>query len=313
MHTVPAGYLREFADANVQKRNPHIWRFDRNSSEPKLISVRDASVASGIYELRRTDGTADNTVENELLAKFVDEGIREAIRAIAKRETNRYWCLRNFSRFVAFQLARTPGAMQLLRDFAEVCQYPMSSNDSVMTMVAMGPKFERWFCTMDWTFCTNESKLPFLTSDNPAVMWADRGDHFEGGVGFMDPEMQILVPLTPNLCIRASQSERSMRNILESVSSDKVGGFSDVYEILLRYEDLDIDTVVRFNQIVVANADRYAYASTDASNVLMFMTDVFLGQPQPVRRFDRKPIGSPTRREGKPHLESSDGILPRNL
>jgi hypothetical protein len=168
----------------------------------------------------------------------------------------------------------------------------MSSNDSLMAMVTIAPTLERWFCMMDWTFCTNRCALPFLTSDSPAVLWAHRGRGLEG-VGFMDPAMRILVPLTPELCVLASQTERSLKNVTESSPGNEVGGFSSIYEISFRYEDLDLDAIVRFNQVVVANANRYAYAPSDAPNVRAFMSDVFYGRFAPVRRFDGKPIGSP--------------------
>ena len=115
----------------------------------------------------------------------------------------------------------------------------------------------------------------------------------------MDPAMRILVPLTPELCVLASQTERSLKNVRESSPGNEVGGFSKIYGITYRYTELDLDAVVRFNQVVVANADRYAYASSDAPSVRAFMSDVFYAQIAPVRRFDGQPIGSPIECEGE--------------
>src|SRR5260370_13160930 len=63
MHTVPAGYLRGFADTSASRRNPHLWRFEREAGLAKLISVRDASVCRNIYTLRSDDVKADTTIE----------------------------------------------------------------------------------------------------------------------------------------------------------------------------------------------------------------------------------------------------------
>ena len=69
--------------------------------------------------------------------------------------------------------------------------------------------------TMTWNLCWNRSTLPFLTSDNPAVMWADRGDGAELGVGFQEPALQILLRLTPTICLLAAQTEASLRTVLQ--------------------------------------------------------------------------------------------------
>ncbi len=141
---------------------------------------------------------------------------------------------------------------------------------------------------MTWTLCENHATLPLLTSDNPAVPWADRGEGAELGTGFGDPALQVLLPLTPRLCLIFAHNAVSLQTV-RSDPPDANPQFSDRHQLVIRTGQLGIDEAVRLNQITVANAERYVYDE----KVLLFLKDLFFGRPGPVRRFDRRPVGSP--------------------
>jgi hypothetical protein len=93
---------------------------------------------------------------------------------------------------MSFQLIRTPRPFQILRDEGTRRGIPIGSNDPQILMVYEAPFLEKWLCGMKWGVCWNQSTLPFLTSDNPVVTWADRGHGAELGVGFGVAEMETL-------------------------------------------------------------------------------------------------------------------------
>src|SRR2546421_815863 len=107
MHTVPAGYLRAFADRSAWRRNPHLWRFEREAAQAKLISVRDASVCRDIYTLRTEDGKADTTIETELLMSAVEDPFPAVVQLLRSGGAPSYWQGRGVILRFEFLLAPT--------------------------------------------------------------------------------------------------------------------------------------------------------------------------------------------------------------
>ena len=292
MHTVPAGYLRAFASTSVPRRKPHLWQFGREAPLPKLISVRDASVCRDIYTLRAEDGKADTTIETELFSSAVENSFPAVVQLLSSGGTPRYWQWRNISRFMAFQLARTPRMFQIFRDEGSRQGLDIGPNDPQLAMVHQAPFLEKWLCGMTWILCWNRSTLPLLTCDNPVVMWANRGEGAELGVGFQEPALRILFPLTPRMCLTAVQTKASLKAVLDDLPESRPR-FSAFYPLQVNTGWLGIDHAVILNQVVVSNAERYVYANSDDDKVRLFLNDFFFGLSGPVRRLDRKPIGSP--------------------
>jgi hypothetical protein len=294
MHTVSAGYLRAFADVSAQRRNAHLWRHERETATSKLISLLDASVYRDIYAVRLQDGQTDTTIESALLGSAVEEPFCEAVKLLDSGAPLRYWQWRHVSRFVAFQLARTPRAFQLLRDEWNREGLEIRSNDPQMAMIYIAPHVEKWLCAMKWIIYCDRSTLPLLTSDNPTVMWADRGDGVELGVGFRDPALRVLFPVTPRMCLLAVHTQASFSAARED-TPDKNPQMSDYYPLRINRGNLGIDQAVTMNHVIVSNAEHYVYSDSHAQNVKMFLDDLFFGRPGPVRRSDRMPIGDPVR------------------
>jgi hypothetical protein len=258
MHTVPAGYLRAFADKVARRRNPHIWQAGRETAQTKLISVRDASICKDIYTLRHDGGESDTTIETELLGSAVDESFPAVVQMLGSGKNPSYWQWRHISRFMAFQLARTPRMFQIIRDEGRRLGIDVGPNDPQLMMARQAPFNEKWICGMTWTLCWNRSSLPLLTSDNPVVMWADRGGGAELGVGFRDATLEILFPLTPSLCLMLEHTVASHKLVVDDVP-ESTPEFSAHYPLRIHTGWLDIDQAARVNQITVSNAERYVY------------------------------------------------------
>ena len=295
MHTVPAGYLRAFRDPSADREEPHVWRYERQCDTPQLLVVGDASVKKNIYTLWTETGPPDLSVETKLLKQGAEDGFPELITLLESRKQPSGWGWRRLSRFMAFQLLRTPRSFQLIRDACASEAGELGRNDPQLIMATLAPKFENYICQMDWLLLSNRSDFAFVTSDNPVTMWANRGTCFEGGVGFCDPDLLVLLPLSPKLCLATVQTPALLASVMKDFASggEDEGSFLKEYDLSVVCADLMVEGVVRHNKVTVANADRYAYACCNEDRLKAFMTDCFIHRPAPVRRDDRLPIGSP--------------------
>ncbi|PYT22633.1 MAG: hypothetical protein DMG57_34685 [Acidobacteria bacterium] len=70
--------------------------------------MRDVSVRRDIYALWTEGGTPDLSIETELLDKSVENGFPDLIALLESGKEPSYWGWRSLSRFMAFQLLRTP-------------------------------------------------------------------------------------------------------------------------------------------------------------------------------------------------------------
>jgi hypothetical protein len=292
MHTVSRGYLAGFAYSAAPYGKPHVWRFERGSVESKLVGVRKTSAQTDIYTLWTETGKPDASIETELLAKTVEDGFPSLVALFELGREPSHWGWRQLSRYIAFQLLRTPRAFQIHRDAGAMAGVEIGRNDPQLAMVYLAPKIENWLCRMSWLVFSNKTDFPFLTSDNPVTTWADRGSGAEGGVGFSDPALRVLFPLSPRTCLAIIQTNEALQAIAADQPENE-GGFTREYELSIRAADLTLLDVVRHNQVTVSNADRYCYASCNDQRLRRFMLDQFIHSPPPVRRFDRRPIGGP--------------------
>jgi hypothetical protein len=158
-------------------------------------------------------------------------------------------------------------------------------------IVQMVGWLERWLLQMEWAIVKNESDFPFPTSGEPVNMCKYGVAGIESGVGFGDAKLQIGCPITPKLGFMARHSAVS----LAAVRTDN----PDEYPAIppkphsIAFGALDPQKVRRFNLGSIANAGRYAYSSYKDQKLQKFFFNRFVGMPGPVRREDRKPIGSP--------------------
>lgn len=292
MHSVPRSYLVGFADPSGPHEKPHVWRFERQADEPKLVGVRKTSARTDIYTLWTVAGKPDISIETELLDKTVENGFSRLVALLESGREPSYWGWRQLSRFIAFQLLRTPRSFQIHRDAGAMAAMEIGRNDPQIAMVYMAPKIENWICQMRWLLFSNPTDVPFLSSDNPVTTWADRGLGAEGGVGFSDPALRVLFPLSPRTCLAIVQTTEALKSIMADTPENE-GNFAQEYELSIRAADLSLLDVIQHNQVTVSNADKYAYASWNDERLRRFMQDQFTHRAAPVRRFDRKPIGSP--------------------
>jgi hypothetical protein len=281
MHTVAAGYLAAFDAKAPGRRSAAVWRFERATCAQLLASPKRTEVVNDIYAIVGENGERDTAIEDEVLCE-VDQKFCSARDAVVSRGqvAEEQWC--DLAWFIAFQLERTPRTFQMVLE--EMRDHGMSFERDApqKLMILTVRRLLRWLLRMDWLICYNESDFPFLTSDNPAVMWRDRGPGVETGVGFLVPDLHITMPLAPTVLMMISHTEASLKMVrTEPIDADPEPGR---YALRIRGGPIGTDGVKRLNLVSIANADRCVYASYNDAALQRFLSGRFFGTPGPVRR-----------------------------
>jgi hypothetical protein len=293
MHTVPEGYFEAFAVDDPTRRTSGVWRFDRISGEPKLLGVGDAEVVKDIYTVFREDGTSDIGIEDEIFCG-IEGAFCSARKALMERELLSKDNWTGLARFVAAQLLRTPRFLQLMRDSfdADGVAYERDMPQRVMLLL-----IERWIprlVRMRGMVGYNETELPLLTCDNPAVTWKKSGEGFICGVDQFDPALVISCPLSPTLVFVAYQTPDSLKAIhAERHDISRADRQPETFGTHVDIGTLPEWEVKCLNHLCINNAHRYVYANYCDRPLLRFLRNRFFGAPPPVRVRDLQPVGSP--------------------
>lgn len=283
MHTVAQSYLESFADDEPARRTSRVWRFDRVTGEAKLIGVRDAEVVKDIYTVWKNDGTPDTGIEDEIFCNI--EGAFCAARdllLVKDRIPNKDdWA--GAARFVAAQLLRTPRVLHAMADemMGRGIGHQRDMPQRVMLLL-----IERWIprlLQMRGIAAHNDTGVPFLTSDNPAVWWKKEGNGFIIGVDQYDPNLLVSCPLSPTLMFVAYQTPESLRRVhSEQLVRDGLEAAPTSLRTSIQIGAVPESEVRRLNHICINNAHRYVYANHCNSRLLQFLKNRFFGAPPPV-------------------------------
>jgi Protein of unknown function (DUF4238) len=334
MHTVPRGYLEPFA-TTAGRRTPAVWRYERTSHEPVAIGIGDAAVWKDIYGFENERGEWTTAIEDVLMeieGHFCDARLKLVSGAALTLDERIA-----ISHFVAFQVSRTPRALQLQRDefahfmkqealaFAsdarqfhdamrqhhqsdEECEagrqamlsggwhYEADPFTGLHAMMSGALELSQWILLMDWTLYSSDGRYCFLTSDNPVTMWATRVREgqlgTEIGVGFAEPDVTISLPITPLLSLVARHSSHSLLAVETTDDPDRRRLAFRGWRPLLQTLPARPSNIKILNHASVMNTDRYIFNGEHDNRIERFLDRFFFGQSGPVRRRDRKPVGT---------------------
>lgn len=265
-HYVPQFYLRGF------ESDGRIWAHDRERKTSFQATVKSVANENGMYS-EEVESFLANRVETPAISALTKVRRQERISADERSALARYivFLLKRVPDGRARALQSVPGAADEVhsRIAAELDAAALSNPDfydraeSLKARVAaaienqkMSPSPELWYSSfptepnarlveallsMNWVFMSS-SKLPFLTSDNPAFFFK-----FEG-IG--NPKSELSLPLSSSTALWATRS---------AVQS---GGFMSVAPVAVR----------EVNRRTAHNCTRFVYSGANESWVLPFVT-----------------------------------------
>ncbi|MBI4165281.1 MAG: DUF4238 domain-containing protein [Acidobacteria bacterium] len=157
-----------------------------------------------------------------------------------------------------------PADAASIREFMERGEYTVHADPkvSLLTMLQMAPMLHRFYIEMKWTILRTSHEAPFVTSDNPVVMFdpAYKGGFW--GVGLVNPTIEIRFPLTKTAMLvithdhaRFEEWHRLMEanNPVEAKTLRQTLPVIDVFDVQPR-------AVEALNALTIVCADRFVYA-----------------------------------------------------
>ena len=54
----------------------------------------------------------------------------------------------------------------------------------------------------EWRIIRTTAEEPFILSDTPVVTWARNADRFDLGIGFERPNVEVILPISPTVCLQ---------------------------------------------------------------------------------------------------------------
>ena len=234
-HTVPAFYLKRFADSSGR-----IERIESLSATPLLLSVRNASVETDYYTVI-TDGEPSDVIGRKLAEieglaseafRHLDEGLPpspddvaglcnflalQLTRVRSFRDSIDRFSTDVMRRIMALEASRGPervahvieeatGEKASEGDVAEAMEWmttggfdlELHPNAAILSMLQAASPLVDMFAQMRWTVARFEEPV-LLTSDNPVTLWAENPGRF-GAVGVATAD-EIALPTSPTTAV----------------------------------------------------------------------------------------------------------------
>lgn len=213
-HFVDRLYLKRFAYETG--KNPHLHAFDKSTRRSIRPSVKSIACELNFY------GPADTAVE-QMLGRLETQ-FAPAYQRLREAETVND--ITNLDRaviaaFVAFQMIRTQEFREHLKSMTSELdrwakRYGHNLDPSYTTiteedcrqiqlssMLTMVPQLAETMLHMKWIRLSNETKLPFWTSDHPINRYNPRPSELTGNTGLKCRGIQVFFPLSPGqaLCL----------------------------------------------------------------------------------------------------------------
>jgi hypothetical protein len=296
-------------DAAVWK---DIYAFEDEAGQT-ITGIEDAfiEVEGAFCEARRAlaGGEAPNIEQRMAVARFIAFQLLRTPRSLQLHRDLFARSMKDELLVLASSKDRFHTAFRNRYDSEEACEaarlslltggwhFEADAFASLHSMVHGFADIALWVTLMSWTGYVGDGVYRLVTSDNPVTLWAERvvGGQVgkEVGLGFADPGMRLSFPVTPLVALVAEHTPFS----LAAIDAEDLDGMHDrmrSWQPQFRYENATSIRMKVLNHATVTNADRYVFHCERDAKVERFLARYLLNQPSPVRRYDRKPVGSPS-------------------
>lgn len=211
-HYVPQVYLRNFAIQ--RKKEFFVCCFDKATRKIFKPNVKNVANQTGFYNFVTHDG------EKESIESFFNDAetkMRFAIQALNEKPTIST-LLENspmLANFFALQESRTLVLRDVHNDTILLLNqrlktdrliFPIPTEDDTKEfqarfLVDMTDFFANVLLKMKWILVSNQTNIPFWTSDNPIVRYNPHKSKLVGNLGLGSPGIQLDIPISPTLAI----------------------------------------------------------------------------------------------------------------
>jgi hypothetical protein len=296
-HTIPRFYLEQFASANRRKGKPgKVWTYAKGK-EAQPRATDSQGYENGYFGFVGADGALDESFETKL-AKLEERCNDELVCAksklfdlrplihrttlafymgllFARSTSRRKFSAANWAKFKgpfsqlefnqeyvqdkAAHFSESTGEMvtpdqirQMIRKQAEsFSEKGMTGNAFIQDLLFHAEVMKDELVPRAWQVWQAPTGTEFVTSDNPVVTFIRlQEDLWHPGHGFGKPGVVVAFPLAPTACLTV--------------------GFADRPE----FQEVDVATVTRLNDITVRCSDRFVYSKTLREEIKVMVNEV---------------------------------------
>jgi hypothetical protein len=289
-HTIPRFYLEQFAAIKRVGKPGRVWVYEKDRAV-RLASTKAQGYENGYFRYTHPDGRQDEsfettlaTIENQcndilVCARNIafDLGSSSHRNTLAqyvavlfaRSTTRRTFSAGNWEKIKKpfSQLAQSEGYVrdlaahytertgevfteQMARDVLEQVAETFSRKDTVdnafvTDLLEHAQAAKSDFIRKPWQVWLAPDGSEFVTSDNPVVTFIKFGDTWNPGHGFRRPGVIVVFPLAPSACL--------------------IMGETGIVAPGKEYQQIDSDTVVKLNELVISCSDRFVYSRTKSN------------------------------------------------
>lgn len=211
-HYVPQVYLRNFA--TQRKKEFFVCCFDKVTRKTFKSNVKNVANQTGFYNFVTHDGEKISIEsffnEAETKTKFALQALNEKPNISTLLENSPV-----LANFFALQESRTLVFRNTHDDTVRLANerlksdrliFPTPTEDDTKEfqarfLIDMTDFFTNTLLKMKWILVSNQTNMPFWTSDNPIVRYNPHKSELVGNLGLESPGIQLHIPISPTLAI----------------------------------------------------------------------------------------------------------------
>lgn len=211
-HYVPQVYLRNFAIQ--RKKGFFVCCFDKVTREIFKPNVKNVANQTGFYNFTTQDG---EKVSIESFFNETESKVKFALKSLIEKPVFSV-LLKNspiFAKYFALQESRTLIFRDVHDDTIRLANARLNTEIPFFLeptvddtkefqaryLIDMTDFFADVLLRLKWILVTNQTNMPFWTSDNPIVRYNPHKSELVGNLGLESPGIQLHIPVSPILAI----------------------------------------------------------------------------------------------------------------
>lgn len=218
-HYVPESYLKRFTN---EKGKICVYDYDKKELRENQSTNKIAKI-NGFYDFDKEEleklQKANVQVDKQYIEKMFATSIEPALKDIIDKLSNldsdfgadcpsiqNAELKLSISYLLVFQLLRTKSYREFFVEFLGDEKSGATQQKFTLINQDVIENLAKTICHMSWTLCYNISKKPYITSDNPVVVF-DENFYYGHNALVGDGKKMIFYPLTPQILLQILSPE----------------------------------------------------------------------------------------------------------